>query len=106
VQDYILPSNSRCFMVAGAGRLDGMVALSQVKSVPRGRWDTITVGQAMVPADRVPTIRAEEEAVAALERLQEEGLADLPVVRGQEVIGIVSRDTLLDILRTRSELGM
>ncbi len=106
VQDYILPSKSRCFMVAGAGRLDGMVALNQVKSVPRARWESITVGQAMVPADRIPTVRAEAEAVAVLERLQDEGLAELPVVRGQEVVGIVSRDTLLEILRTRSELGM
>jgi len=106
VQDYVIPTGRRYFVVAEDRRLAGMVSFENIKTVPQTRWDITPVRAVMTPADKVVSARPEEEALSILERMEEHDLNQMPVVKEGIVLGIIVRETLLHFIRLRSELGV
>lgn len=106
VRDHILRSSRRCFFVASGERLEGMVTLHNIKNVPQDRWDSVTVGEAMIPLEKLKVARPTEDALAILERMDEGDINQMPVVEDGKVLGMIGRDNLLHFIRTRAELGM
>ncbi len=104
VQDYVLSTGGRLFVVAQGGRLLGIVVSDSIKSVPRDKWDYTPVRQIMVPADKVVSAEPEEEALSVLERMNEHDLDQMLVIKNGLVIGIILRHNLLHIVRLRSQL--
>jgi Zn-dependent protease/CBS domain-containing protein len=105
VQNYVLPTGRRYFVVAEDGRLAGMVSFENIKTVPQTRWDITPVRAVMTPADKVVSARPEEEALSILERMEEHDLTQMPVVKERVVLGIIVRENLLHFIRLRSEMG-
>jgi CBS domain-containing protein len=60
----------------------------------------------MVPVSRVKVARVEQSAVSLLEQMDDLRVSELPIVDGDEVVGIVTRDSLLRLVRSRAELGV
>jgi len=106
VQDYVLPTGRRHFVVAEDRRLTGMVSFENIKAMPQTRWDITPVRAVMTPADKVVSARPEEEALSILERMEEHDLNQMPVVKERLVLGIIVRENLLHFIRLRSELGV
>jgi len=106
VQDYVLPTGRRYFVVAEDRRLAGMLSFENIKAVPQTRWDITPVRAVMTPADKVVSARPEEEALSILERMEEHDLNQMPVVKERLVLGIIVRENLLHFIRLRSELGV
>ena len=91
-------------LVAEGRRLEGMVSFDNVKSVPQSRWDTTAVCEVMVPANKVVRADPEEEAVSVLERMEEYGISQMPVVGDGVVLGMLIREKLLRFIQIRAEL--
>jgi len=106
VQRYILPSGRRFFMVADEGRLQGMLTLHNIKSVPQQDWDVTPVGKIITPLDKLKVAYPEQDALSIMEQMGESDINQMPVVSEGRVVGLVARDNLLRFLRTRSELGI
>jgi len=105
VQAHILYTGRLFFLVSDHGRLMGSLTLQSIKAVPQERWDYTTVGQAMTPVKEMKLVHPADEAVSVLERMNEEDIEQLPVVDGERVVGLITRDSLLHFIRIRSELG-
>lgn len=106
VHEYILPTSRRCFPVVEDGHVQGIVTLHHVKEVPRERWTSTTVGKAMTPFDQLQKVNPDEGLYDALRRMATEDVNQLPVVDDGQFLGMVSRDTVLTFIQTRTELGM
>ena len=106
VQDYILPTSRRCFLITEDDQLGGIVTLHNVRGVPQERWDTTTVGRVMTPVASMKTVRPDDEALGLLELMDEADVNQVPVLSDGKVVGMISRDNLLHFIRTRSELGV
>lgn len=106
VQEHVFPSGRRCFLVVDEGKLEGIVTLHNIKSIPQQQWDTASVGEIMTPADKVITVSPQQDVLSILERMDAGKVDQMPVVHGGRVIGIVARDNLIHFIRTRSELGV
>ncbi len=106
VQDYILPTSRRCFLVTENDRLGGIVTLHNIRGIPQERWDITTIGQIMTPIESLKTVNPDDEALAILERMDEGDINQMPVVSDGRVVGMISRDNVLHFIRTRSELGV
>jgi Zn-dependent protease/CBS domain-containing protein len=105
VEQYVLRRSIRSLPVVQDGTLDGIVTLTDVKKVPRERWETTTVAQIMTPMSRTITIAPTASLQDALECLAEHDLNQLPVVQDRELVGLLSRDQILRFFRVREELG-
>ena len=105
VQGYILTGGHHLFMVADEGRLVGILTLDDIKSVSQPSWEATQVREIMTPVDKLKVVHPDQDALSLLEQMEADDINQMPVVSGDRVIGLVTRDNLIRFLRIRSELG-
>jgi len=105
VQGYILTGGHHVFMVADEGRLVGILTLDDIKSVSQPSWEATPVREIMTPVDKLKVVHPDQDALSLLEQMEADDINQMPVVSGDRVIGLVTRDNLIRFLRIRSELG-
>ena len=101
----VLRRGRRAVLVTDAGRLLGIASITDAKEVPQPAWATTAVGEIMTPAP-LKTVAPETDMSAALRLLVEGNLNQLPVLRGDQVVGLLTRADLLRALRLREELDV
>jgi CBS domain-containing protein len=106
VQRYIFASGRGCFLVADEGGIRGVLTLHNIKSVPQPNWGVTQVKEIMTPVDKLKIAHPDQDALSILEQMDESNINQMPVVSGGRVIGLIARDNLIRLLRTRSELGI
>ncbi len=106
VNEYLLPAGRRCLLVGEWGRVSGIVTLQDTKLVPKRRWHTTPVAEAMTPAEKLAVVYPGDDGLTVLERMQEGGIGLLLVVSGERVVGVIERDRLLELSRARSKSGV
>jgi Zn-dependent protease/predicted transcriptional regulator len=104
VQGYILSGSQHYFVVAHEGSLKGTVTLEDIKKVPQTQWNTTPVSAAMLPTDKGVSAHPGDAAANILEKMEEQGINQIPVIRDGMIVGIVVRENLLRFIRLRSEL--
>ena len=105
VDDHILMSGRRNFVVKKSNESVGLLTLHQIKEVPRSDWPTRTAAQAMIPAKQMKRVRPDTELWTALEEMDREGVNQLPVMVDGETQGMLSREDIISYLRTLKEFG-
>ena len=106
VQEEVLAKGRRCFLVADDGHLGGLLTLHEVKAVPRERWGQVRVDEVMTRPDRLAAVGPQEDLVAALAKMDDANVAQLPVLAGDQLVGMLTREHVLHYVRVRAELGV
>jgi Zn-dependent protease/CBS domain-containing protein len=106
VREEVLGSGRRCFLVTDDGRLRGLVTLHQIKQVSPEDWDAVTAEEVMTPLAKLAVAGPEESLLAALQKMDDGDVAQLPVIAGEELLGMVGREQILHYVRTRAEIGV
>jgi Zn-dependent protease len=104
VDDYLLRQGSRCYIVADDGHLLGLLSPADVRTVDEQRWPQLTVREIMRPSNKVHSVQPEMPASEAIEMMARENVNQLPVTEAGELQGMVSRGTVMQVLKSRSEL--
>jgi len=91
-------------------RLVGLMNVAALYKVARDEWNMNSVQAVMVPRDKIIWASPEESLQRLLERLLAADVNQMPVVSHGEdgsahIVGIVTRDAILRVIQTRSELG-
>jgi Zn-dependent protease len=105
VDEHILGSGQRCFLVNRGDNTVGLMTLHRIKEVPRPDWATTSAAEVMLPMERLECVEPETELWAALQKMDRDGVNQLPVTRDNHVIGMLSREDVITYLRTLQELG-
>jgi Zn-dependent protease len=105
VERRILRSGPRCYVVARAGMLQGLITLKEIRDVPRESWPVSTVADAMVPLERVRAVSPNDPLLKALDLMQEAEVNQLPVVSDGRLAGMVTREDVLRAITIHLELG-
>ena len=106
VRDYVMVTGQCYFVVADEAKLLGIVTVQNIKSVPRGRWKSARVGKVMTPVGKLRTAYPQQSGLSLLELMDEIGVSQIPVLEEDRVIGIVIRDSLTRLVKTRAKLGV
>ncbi|HYL83634.1 MAG TPA: site-2 protease family protein [Candidatus Angelobacter sp.] len=106
----VLRTGRRCHLVLTDDRLVGMMNVHMLNEVPREEWAHNSVQAAMLPRDRILWTTPEEPLLKLLERLLTADINQMPVVSGSDdgaphIVGIVTRDSILRVMQTHSELA-
>ncbi len=105
VDEHILGSGQYCFLVKRGDDAVGLMTLQRIKEVPRSEWGATRAGQVMLPMDKLESIDPDAGLWTALEKLDRDGVNQLPVTRDRHVVGMLSRKDVISFLRTLQELG-
>lgn len=106
VSDHLLRTGRRCFLVGHGEQIEGLLTISDLKEVPKGQWDQTSVERVMKPLSEVRTVSPDTPASECFETMTSDDVHQLPVVDHGRIRGIVSRGELLNLLRTKAELGV
>jgi Zn-dependent protease/predicted transcriptional regulator len=106
VDDYLLRTGRRCFVIRDNGRIVGLITPHEVKEVEREQWPHTTVENAMRPLDQLRTVTPETLVTEALETMGRQDVNQLPVVADGRLAGVISRGHIVQLLQARAELGM
>lgn len=106
VDEQILGSGQRSFLVNRGDQTIGLMTLHQIKEVPRREWATKRAADVMLPFEQLKCIDPDTELWSALQKMDRNGVNQMPVVRAQRVIGVLSREDAITFLRTLQELGV
>ena len=106
----VLRTGRRVHLVVNDDRFVGMMNVHALNSVPRHEWAYNSVQAAMIPREKILWTSPEEPLLRLLERLLSADVNQMPVVSGvndgsPQIVGIVTRDSILRVMQTRSELG-
>jgi Peptidase family M50/CBS domain len=104
VDEHILGGGQRCFLVNRGNNTVGLMTLHRIKKVPRSVWATTSAAQVMVPLDQLKRLDSDTELWAALQKMDRDGVNQLPVTRDHHVVGLLSREDAITFLRTLQEL--
>jgi Zn-dependent protease/predicted transcriptional regulator len=113
LEDYgaeVLRTGRRCHLVITDDRLVGMMNVHTLNAVPRNEWAHNSVQAVMIPRERILWATPDEPLLGLLERLLSADINQMPIVSGSDdgaaqIIGMVSRDSILRVMQTRTELG-
>ena len=116
LEDYsqeVLRTGRRCHLVVTNDRMVGMMNVPLLNSVPREEWAHNSVQAVMIPRDKILWAKPDEPLLGLLERLLAADINQMPVVTsgddgentGAHIIGMITRDSILRVMRTRAEVG-
>jgi Zn-dependent protease/CBS domain-containing protein len=104
VDEHLLRTGERCFAVIENARVEGLITAREVRNVARARWPYTTVDDVMQPLGQVRTVTPETSVAEALEVMAGENLNQLPVAVDGSLVGLISREHILQLLQNRAEL--
>ena len=113
LEDYgaeVLRTGRRCHMVVSDNNLAGMMNVHTLNGVPRDEWSHTSVQGVMIPREKILWAGPEEPLQRLLDRLLAADINQMPVVSASEdgaahIIGMITRDSILRVIQTRSEIG-
>ena len=91
VDDHLLRSAHRCFVVEEDGKVVGLATPHEVKDIDRARWPRVPVREVMLPLDRLHSVQPNLPVTDALERMGHEDVNQLFVMSNRHLDGIISR---------------
>src|SRR4051812_11442867 len=106
VDEYLMAGADRAFPVVDGDRLVGIVTSEDVRNVRREDWTTMRVRQVMTRSSRLAVATLDEPAAAALAKLAERDVEQLPVVGADEtLLGVIRRRDILRWLELQPRAG-
>jgi Zn-dependent protease/CBS domain-containing protein len=105
VDETLLRTAQRCFMVTENGSIAGLVTLHEIRKLERERWPQTELREVMQPLEKVRSITPETPALRALEMMARENVNQLPVISDHHLEGMLSRGSILQVLMARADLA-
>ena len=105
VHDSFILRGRRALPVCTEKGLVGIVTLADVKRLPQDVWSNTPVQEIMTRSPLL-AVDQEEDLNQALQILAKNGLNQLPVLNGNQFVGLLSRSDVIRYIQTRQELGI
>ena len=105
VGEVVPTSNRGCFPVVEDDRYYGLLTLAQIKAVTRERWPFTRVIDVMRPRAELPAVRPDEPLLTVLNQLSATEAGQLPVLANGRLVGMVTRENVVDFILERSRIG-
>jgi CBS domain-containing protein len=104
ISDYFLRFGYRGFPVRTDGKILGVISISNVKDVSESEQADKTVGQLMAPLEPYMVISPETSAGEILTNMSQNNVGRVLVMRGDHMLGMVTRTGLLRFLEMKKTL--
>jgi Zn-dependent protease/predicted transcriptional regulator len=95
----------RAHLVVSDNKLVGLMRVEVLQAVPREEWPSTSVQAVMIPREKLAWTAPEEPVLGVLERMRSANVDQLAVIREDNVVGLVTRDSILRVVQARAELG-
>lgn len=105
VDEHVLAHGQGSFLVVDGDVPRGVLTLPAVTAVPQDKWDWTSVAEVMSPWASLGRVAPTTDLLDALKLMEGNGAGPLPVLDGDRLVGLLTRDEILRFLRLRAEVG-
>ena len=105
IADYFLRYGYRGFPIMTDGKVSGMISLANVKDLSEQEQADKMVKQVMTPINGAMTILPETSLIEALKKMSQEKVTRLLVMRGDQMMGMITQAGLLRFLEIKRALA-
>jgi Zn-dependent protease/predicted transcriptional regulator len=105
IEDYVLAGGYNCFFVTDHGNVKGVITLDNIRAASRGSRQALTAQQVMTPIDTPLRADPDEDMADLLQRMNDDNVSQVPIVENGSLLGVVTRQGLLEYLQLRNDLG-
>jgi Zn-dependent protease len=105
VDDYVYRHYFKMYPVVEDGRLIGCITTGRIKGLPPEQWAARTVGEVAEVCSESNIVRADDDAMAALSKMNRTGASRLMVADNGRLVGVIALKDLLSFLSMKIELG-
>jgi Mg/Co/Ni transporter MgtE len=108
VQERVLTSGQHNFFVVDTTTDEpcGMLTLQEITAIPQLKWRFTSAQDVMKPMGRLASVAPETGLVEAMQMMEQSHVLQMPVINREHLVGLLSRDSILRLLRLRAELGI
>jgi Zn-dependent protease/CBS domain-containing protein len=104
VDQYILDKGQRCLVLMRGEEPAGLLTLHNIRQIPRDRWGTTTATDVMTPLSQVKRTSPKVGLEQALELMGTDGVNQMPVIENGQIVGMLSREDIINYLRLLKNL--
>lgn len=91
------------FPVEENDKLLGIVTIEDLRNVPRKQWVTTRVEKIMTPREKLETLRPTDTIYDGFLKLTNNDFGRLPVLEGDRVVGLVTRNLIILLLAVKCD---
>jgi Zn-dependent protease/CBS domain-containing protein len=106
VHRYVMGTDERAFPVLDGERLAGLVTLEDIRRVAREAWDSTIVAEIMTPVHQLAVVQPQDDAAAALDKLMERNVHQVPVMSNGHLVGLVRGSDIMRWLQLQTPNGV
>jgi Zn-dependent protease len=99
VDEHILGNSRRSFLVKKDDKVVGLLTLHELQRAPKESWPTTTVEEVMIPAAEFKQIGPNTGIWEAINEMDRDGVNQLPVFSGGEILGMLTREDVISFIR-------
>jgi len=101
VEQYFSNYTHRGFPVTKDGMIQGIITFEDLKNFMKDDSQSTLVGDVMTPKEKMIVVSPDEPAVEAILKFSKNNIGRLPVLKGDKLVGIITRSDLMKAIRTR-----
>ncbi len=105
IDQEVLTHGRQCFLVDRGDHVVGLLTLHDMKEIPRLSWATTTAAQAMKPVEKLKKIDPKAELWTAMEKMGRDGISEMPVMLGNNFVGLLSTGDIVRYLHTLQQVA-
>lgn len=106
VNEYFLPQGLRSALVMQGDQLGGLITLGDIRHVPQEEWGQTAVGFVMIPREKLHSVSPWQDLNDVLPLITTNDVNQLPVLDNGQLVGVLTRDTILRYIEIHRSLGM
>jgi len=95
----VLGESKRFIVVKDKDEMVGLLTPDQINQVSSKEWNSTTIGQKMLPIDQTQAVPPDKPLFDAIQMMDKLGVNQLPVIEAGNLLGILSRASLLNFLQ-------
>ncbi len=103
IREDILATGQHYCIIVDHEKLKGVVTVDDVKRLPK-RHRGSHIDRIMTPASELMVAYPQQSAASVLGQMDEQEIDHMPVVEDEKVIGVISRESLIQLAQIRREL--
>ena len=105
VDNHFIGANRRCLLVKDNNSIVGFLTPNQINSVPKEERLNKTIKEIMIPEGNIINVNSDSQLLDALKKMDEKGIAQLPVLENGTYAGILSRDSIIKFMLQLHRIG-
>jgi Zn-dependent protease/CBS domain-containing protein len=106
VEDYLLKREYTIYPVERLGQFVGVVTLDDVRKLDQNTWSSTSVGSVAHSPEEERVVQSHQDAWEALTQMMENDHQRLLVMRDGQLEGIISRDSIFNLVQRKMRLGL